>query len=83
MADHVVVGKVGRVTDRIWAGRVGTVLIPVRGGTEEFYARAAPGVVIAVGERVEVVSYTPPRSVEVELVVDEGRPQPFRPPPRG
>lgn len=83
MADHVVVGKIGRVTDRIWPGRLGAVLISIRGGTEEFYARSAPGVSIAAGEMVKVTSYTPPRSVDVEPVDERGESQPFRAPPRG
>lgn len=78
MTDHTVVGKVVRVTDRIAAGRVGAVIIPVRGGTEEFYARAPAGVAIAAGEMVTVVAYAPPRTVEVELAVP-----PPRFPPRG
>lgn len=83
MADHVVVGKIGRVTDRIWPGRLGTVLIPVRGGTEEFYARAAGGVWIPVGEMVKVVAYRPPRSVDVELHDPDLVSPPFRIPPSG
>jgi hypothetical protein len=83
MADHIVVGKVGRVTDRIWPGRLGAVIIPVRGGTEEFYARAAPGVAIPAGETVKVTAYAPPRSVDVELVESEPGTPPFRIPPRG
>lgn len=82
--DHGVVGKVVRVTDRIHAGRIGTVIIPVRGGTEEFYARADPGVSIPGGEMVKVVGYAPPRTVDVEELPEEHRPpRPFRPPPRG
>ncbi|MEH3052597.1 MAG: hypothetical protein PGN13_01120 [Patulibacter minatonensis] len=74
MVDHGVVGKTVRVTDRILPGRIGSVLIPVRGGTEEFYARAAPGVTIPAGEMVRVVAYAPPRTVEVERIgVDYSR----------
>lgn len=64
--DHSVVGKTVRVTDRILPGRLGAVLIPVRSGTEEFYARSESEDVIAVGAMVRVVAYAPPRTVEVE-----------------
>jgi hypothetical protein len=83
MGDHVIVGKVVRVTDRIQPGRVGTVLIPVRGGTEEFYARAGAGVAIPAGQMVTVVAYAPPRTVEVEPLEGNVDQQPFRAPPRG
>lgn len=62
------VGKVVRVTDRIQPGRLGAVLIPVRGGTEEFYARSAVQDTIAAGQMVKVVAYAPPRTVDVELL---------------
>jgi hypothetical protein len=81
LADHGVVGKVVRVTDRIEPGRLGTVFIPVRGGTEEFYARAELGVAIARGQMVKVVAYAPPRTVDVEPL-DEVGDRPFRAPPR-
>ncbi len=38
MADHVVIGKIGRVGDRITNTQLGTITIPIRGGTEEYYA---------------------------------------------
>jgi hypothetical protein len=78
MTDHTVVGKVVRVTDHVAPGRLGAVIIPVRGGTEEFYARAAAGVAIAAGQMVKVIAYAPPRTVEVAPIDDVGR---F--PPRG
>jgi hypothetical protein len=68
MADHTVVGKIVRVTDRINPGKLGAVFIAVRGGTEEFYARAPAGVAVAAGEMVQVVAYSPPRTVDVEPV---------------
>ena len=67
-SDHVVVGKVVRVTDRIQPGRLGSVLIPVRGGTEEFYARSAASDAIPAGQMVTVVAYAPPRTVDVEPI---------------
>lgn len=66
MADQAVMGKIGRVTSTIQAGRMGEVMIPVRGGTEAFNARAADAdEVIATGTRVVVVEYFPPRTVIV------------------
>ncbi|HVQ93019.1 MAG TPA: hypothetical protein VMU51_18430 [Mycobacteriales bacterium] len=60
------VGKLGRVTGRIGPGRIGEVLVPVRGGTEAFYAYSNdPSEEIAVGVRVIVVEYQPPRTVYV------------------
>lgn len=60
------IGKQGRVTGTIGPGLVGEVVLPVRGGSEAFYAFAAePDAVIEVGEPVLVVEYQPPRSVVV------------------
>lgn len=70
MADHVVLGKLVRVTDRIEAGRLGAVMISVRGGTEEFYARAPAGIELSPGQMVQVVGYSPPRTVDIEPVLD-------------
>ena len=66
MADQRMIGKVGRVTGAISPGRVGEVMVPVRGGTEHFHAYAADeDDSIARGTRVVVVDYHPPRSVVV------------------
>jgi hypothetical protein len=60
------VGRLGRVTGRIGPGRVGEVMIPVRGGTESFYAYSnVSSEEIAVGARIIVVEYHPPRTVYV------------------
>jgi len=60
------VGKMARVTGRIAPGRLGEVMVPVRGGTEAFNAYAADGDdEIAPGTRVVVVEYFPPRVVVV------------------
>jgi hypothetical protein len=60
------VGKLGRVTGRIAPGTVGEVMVPVRGGTESFYAYSNDSSEeIAVGARVIVVEYYPPRTVYV------------------
>ena len=66
MADHQVVGKIGRVTGRIEPGAIGEVMIPVRGGTEAFHAYAADAdEVITTGTRIVVVELLPPRTVVV------------------
>jgi hypothetical protein len=64
--DHDVVAKVGRVTGAIEPGSIGEVTLPVRGGTEAFYAYCAdPGEEIPAGTRVVVVDHEPPRTVVV------------------
>jgi hypothetical protein len=66
LADHRMIGKVGRVTGRIAPGRVGEVMVPVRGGSEAFHAYASDQQeTIAPGTRVVVVEYFPPRTVVV------------------
>jgi hypothetical protein len=66
MADHTVIGKMGRVTGRIGPGRLGEVMISVRGGTEAFHAYGLDGEdEIITGTRVVVVEYYPPRTVVV------------------
>jgi hypothetical protein len=60
------VGKQGRVTGTIAPGRVGEVMVPVRGGTEHFHAYAADNdATIGLGTSIVVVEYFPPRSVVV------------------
>ena len=60
------IGKVGRVTGTIAPGRLGEVMIPVRGGTEAFHAYADDGNdTINPGRRVVVIEYFPPRTVVV------------------
>jgi len=66
MADHQVVGKTGRVSGRVGPGRIGEVIVPIRGGTEAFHAYAADAdEEIAPGTRVLVVDLMPPRTVVV------------------
>ena len=66
MADQQMVGKVGRVTGIIGPGRLGEVMISIRGGTEAFHAYAADGDdTISTGTRVVVIEYFPPRTVVV------------------
>lgn len=60
------VGKIGRVTGTIADGRLGEVMVPVRGGSEAFHAYSADrGDTIERGSRVVVVEYHPPRTVVV------------------
>ena len=60
------IGKVGRVTGTIGPGRVGEVMIPIRGGSEAFNAYAAEAQeTISTGSRVVVIEYFPPRTVVV------------------
>ncbi len=66
--DHAVVGKLVRVTDRIPPGGLGAVIVPVRGGTEEFYARSDADVPIDPGRMVTITAYLPPRTVEVKFL---------------
>jgi hypothetical protein len=66
VADHVMVGKIGRVTGSIRPGVLGEVMVSVRGGTEAFNAYAADADdVLTTGTRVVVVEYFPPRTVVV------------------
>jgi hypothetical protein len=65
-SDHEVVGKIGRLTGEIEPGRMGEVMIPIRGGSEAYFAFAAdPEEAIPRGARVVVVEHEPPRTVIV------------------
>ena len=65
MADEVV-GRVGRLTGTVGPGRIGEVLVEVRGGTERFHAYPADGTTtIAKGSRVIVTGSRSGRAVEV------------------
>ena len=66
MPDHQMVGKIGRVTGTISPGKLGEVMVSVRGGTEAFHAYASDAdETIAPGSRIVVVEYYPPRTVVV------------------
>lgn len=66
VADQRVIGKMGRVTGTIAPGRLGEVMIQVRGGSEAFHAYAADNDdTIPVGSRIVVVEHFPPRTVVV------------------
>jgi hypothetical protein len=65
-SDHEVIAKVGRVIGAIEPGRMGEVMIPIRGGSEAYYAYSSdPEEEIPKGTRVIVIDYEPPRTVTV------------------
>ncbi len=56
----------GRVTGTIAPGKLGEVMVQVRGGSEAFHAYAAePDDELKTGTRIVVVEYYPPRTVVV------------------
>ena len=61
------IGCYGRVTSTgaIRPGRIGEVMVAIRGGVEAFLARDADGGAIEPYEEVVVVDYEPPRTVLV------------------
>jgi hypothetical protein len=59
------VGRTGRVTGRVGPGRVGEVMVAVRGGSEAFNAYPYNDEDIAVGELVVVMEHHEPRTVYV------------------
>ncbi|HUR17606.1 MAG TPA: hypothetical protein VMZ51_01560 [Acidimicrobiales bacterium] len=66
MPDQQMVGKIGRVTGTISPGKLGEVMVSVRGGTEAFHAYASDAdETIPPGSRIVVVEYYPPRTVVV------------------
>jgi hypothetical protein len=68
------IGCHGRVTasGAIRPGRIGEVMISIRGGVESFLARDADGGAIDAYEEVVVVDYEPPRGVVVTRLYDQG-----------
>lgn len=66
MNDENIVSKIGRVTGKISPGKLGEVVISIRGGTEAFLAQSFdPKKTYNLGERVIVREYAPPRIVIV------------------
>ena len=61
------IGCAGRVTSAgaIRPGRLGEVMVAIRGGVEAFLAKDADGGTIEPYEEVVVVDYEPPRTVVV------------------
>jgi len=69
VSDQEMLGKVGRVTGTIAPGRLGEVMVAIRGGSEAFHAYSSePDETIGRGTRVVVVEYFPPRTVVVSPV---------------
>lgn len=68
-------GAIGRVASAgaIRPGRLGEVLVEIRGGLESFLARDVDGGAIDAGEEVVVVEYLPPRIVLVTRLYEEKR----------
>ncbi|HYZ79091.1 MAG TPA: hypothetical protein VE596_17125 [Gaiellaceae bacterium] len=66
VVDHRLIGKVGRVIGAIEPGRVGEIMIAIRGGHESYYAYAADqDERIEKGARVIVLEQDAPRTVIV------------------
>jgi len=66
VVDHQLIGKVGRVIGAIEPGRVGEIMIAIRGGHESYYAYAADqDERIEKGARVIVLEQDAPRTVIV------------------
>ncbi len=60
------VGRIGRVTGTVGPGRVGEVMVPIRGGSEAFHAYAdSRDLTLECGERIVVIELHPPRTVIV------------------
>jgi hypothetical protein len=57
LADHKLIGKVGRVTGAILPGKLGEIMIPIRGGSESYFAYPAdPKETIDQGTRRSSIS---------------------------
>ena len=64
--DHELIGKVGNCTGSIEPGRMGEVMVPIRGGWESFYAYASDDEeAIPEGSQVLVLERKAPRTVIV------------------
>ena len=71
------VGCHGRITSSgaIRPGRLGEVMVAIRGGVEAFLAKDADGGAIDAYEEVVVVDYEPPRTVLVTRMYESSQPQ--------
>jgi hypothetical protein len=66
LVDHTMIGKMGRVTGTVAPGKLGEVMVQIRGGSEAFHAYGHEGEETLVpGTRIVVVEYYPPRTVVV------------------
>ena len=64
--DNQMVGKIGRVTGTVAPGKIGEVMVSIRGGSEAFHAYASDAdETLPTGSRIVVVDYHPPRTVVV------------------
>jgi len=64
--DHELIGKVAQCTQAIEAGEMGEVMVPVRGGSECYFAYASDAAEsIPKGSRVLVLEQMAPRTVIV------------------
>lgn len=70
------IGSHGRVTatGAIQPGKLGEVMVAIRGGVEAFLARDADGGRIDPYEEVAVVAYEPPRTVVVTRLYETEEP---------
>ena len=70
------VGCTGRVSKQgaIRPGRLGEVLVPIRGGMESFLAQDADGGSIDAGEEIVVIERIAPRTVLVTRLNGEPTP---------
>jgi hypothetical protein len=65
-ADHELIGKIGHCASAIEPGQMGEVMVPVRGGSECYFAYASdPAESIPKGSRVLVLEQMAPRTVTV------------------
>ena len=65
-SDHELIGKVAQCTSAIEPGQMGEVMVPVRGGSETFYAYSSDAEEsIPKGSRVLVLEQMAPRTITV------------------
>ena len=65
-SDHELIGKVGHCVSSIEPGHMGEVMVPVRGGSECYFAYSSdPAESIPKGTRVLVLDQMAPRTVTV------------------
>ena len=71
------VGLTGRVSRQgaLRPGRLGEVLVPIRGGVEAFLARDADGGAIDPGEEIVVVERVDAREVLVTRLYEQEQPE--------
>ena len=71
------VGCHSRVTSAgaIRPGRLGEVMVAIRGGVEAFLAKDVDGGAIDAYEEIVVVDYEPPRTVLVTRMYESSQPQ--------